>query len=285
MTNALAESKTMAYTTHSARFVIIGLTVTTLLPLSLGCGLAAQGRNVDGVRYFQQGNYPVALARFQEAQRTDPQNPDSYYNLAATLHKIGLQNRDSNSLLQAETFYNTCLNYNPNHVDCYRGLAVLLTETGRTQQAFTLLTNWKNSSPQSADARVELARLSEEVGDNKNAEVYLTEALQIDARNWRALAALGRRRETQGRYQEAIANYQLAQQINPYQPQLAVKVQELSTRVVQGGLPAATVPAGTSTVGNGFGWTNPPGSAPANIIASPVGARLGTVTTPAPRQY
>jgi tetratricopeptide (TPR) repeat protein len=115
-------------------------------PLLLGCGLAAQGRNVDGVRYFQQGNYQLALARFQEAMRTDPQNADSYYNMAATLHKIGLQNRDANSLLQAETFYNTCLNYNPNHVDCYRGLAVLLTETGRTQQAFTLLTRWKDSN-------------------------------------------------------------------------------------------------------------------------------------------
>lgn len=261
------------------------MVICALLPLSAGCGLAAQGRNVDGVRYFQQGNYQVALARFQEAQRTDPQNPDSYYNLAATLHKIGLQNRDSNSLLQAETFYNTCLNYNPNHTDCYRGLAVLLTETGRTQQAFTLLTRWKDSNPQSADARVELARLSEEVGDNRNAEVYLTEALRIDANNWRAVAALGRQREMAGRYQEAIQNYQRAQQLNPYQPQLASKVQELSARVAQGGLPSAPAPGGTTTVGNGFGWTNPPGTAPANIIASPVGARLGTISTPAPRQY
>lgn len=259
--------------------------ICALLPLSVGCGLAAQGRNVDGVRYFQQGNYQVALARFQEAQRTDPQNPDSYYNLAATLHKIGLQNRDSNSLLQAETFYNTCLNYNPNHTDCYRGLAVLLTETGRTQQAFTLLSRWKDSNPQSAEARVELARLSEEVGDNRNAEVYLTEALRIDANNWRAVAALGRQREIAGRYQEAIQNYQRAQQLNPYQPQLASKVQELSARVAQGGLPSAPVNGGTSTAGTGFGWTNPPASAPANIIASPVGARLGTISTPSPRQY
>jgi tetratricopeptide (TPR) repeat protein len=278
----------MPNTTQPARFsapYLAAAVLCALLPLSLGCGLAAQGRNVDGVRYFQQGNYQLAMQRFQEAQRTDPQNPDSYYNLAATLHKSGLQTRDANQLLQAETFYNTCLNYNPNHVDCYRGLAVLLTETGRTQQAFTLLGNWAKTNPQSADARVELARLSEEVGDNKGAENYLTEALRIDTNNWRAMAALGRQRELAGRYQEAIQNYQRAQTLNPYQPQLASKVQELTARVAQGGLPSAASPDSTSTAGNGFGWTIPPGSAPANIIASPVGARLGTINTPPPRQY
>ncbi len=260
------------------------LAICTLLPLSLGCGLAAQGRNVDGVRMFQQGNYQVAMQRFQEAQRTDPQNPDSYYNLAATYHKVGLQNRDANSLQQAETLYNTCLQYNPNHLDCRRALAVLLTETGRTQQAFTMLTQWATSSPQSSDARVELARLSEEVGNNRNAETYLTDALRLDIGNWRAHAALGRQRELAGRYQEAIQNYQRAQQLNPYQPQLAGKVQELSSRVATGALPAGNRSASNSTAGNGYGWTNPPSSAPANIIANPVRSPLGTSSASAPNR-
>lgn len=263
---------------------LAALAICTLLPLSLGCGLAAQGRNVDGVRFFQQGNYPVAMQRFQEAQRTDPQNPDSYYNLAATYHKMGLQNRDANSLQQAETLYNTCLQYNPNHLDCRRGLAVLLTETGRTQQAFTMLTQWATTNPQSADARVELARLSEEVGDNRNAESYLTDALRIDLDNWRAHAALGRQRELAGRYQDAIQNYQRAQAINPYQPQLAGKVQELSSRLAAGGLPPGNTSASNTGAGGSFGWTNPPSSAPANIIANPVRSSLGTSSASAPNR-
>ncbi|QDU27302.1 photosystem I assembly protein Ycf3 [Anatilimnocola aggregata] len=272
---------------------VVALAVCCLLPLSLGCGLAAQGRNVDGVRYFQQGNYPVAMAKFQEAMRTDPQNPDSYYNAAATSHRMGLVNRDANALSQAESLYNTCLSYNPNHVDCRRGLAVLLTETGRTTQAFTMLNDWAAKSPSSADARVELARLSEEVGDNRNAEYYLTEALRLDVGNWRAHAALGRQRELSGNYQQAIVNYQRAQQLNPYQPQLASKVQELTTRMAQGGLSPGALPTGNTqvnttpgTVGP-FQWTNPPSSAPANIIASPARATFGNSASmpAASRQY
>jgi len=268
---------------------LVALAIGCLLPVLLGCGMAAQGRNVDGVRYFQRGNYQVAMQRFQEAQRTDPQNPDSYYNLAATYHRMGLLNRDANSLAQAESLYNTCLQYNANHVDCRRGLAVLLTETGRTTQAFALLNDWAAKNPQSADARVELARLSEEVGDNRNAEYYLNEALKLDVANWRAHAALGRQRELAGNYQQAIQNYQRAQQLNPTQPQLASKVQELSIKLAQGGLTTGNTQVNASAPGaGGFTWTNPPSSAPANIIANPVrGSSLGSSAT-APsmnRQY
>jgi tetratricopeptide (TPR) repeat protein len=254
------------------------------LAMSTGCGLAAQGHNVSGVQYFQQGNYPLALTRFQEAQRTNPQNPDSYYNLAATYHKIGLQTQDRASLQQAESLYNTCLQYNPNHADCRRGLAVLLTETGRTDKAFTMLTQWATTNPQSADARVELARLSEETGNNTNAEQYLTQALQIDTGNWRAHAALGRQRELAGRYQDAMQNYQRAAQLNPYQPQLATKVQELNSKLASASLPVGSAgsTAGASGV-NGYTWTNPPSSAPANIMATPR-TGLGNTSASAPNR-
>src|SRR5215207_3818331 len=101
----------------------------TLLICLAGCRMVSTGRNVDGVRYFQQGQYPVALQRFDAAQTADPRNPDTYYNKAAVLHRMGLVNRDQNSLTQAESLYQQCLSLNPNHVDAHRGLAVLLTET------------------------------------------------------------------------------------------------------------------------------------------------------------
>jgi tetratricopeptide (TPR) repeat protein len=249
-----------------------------LLSGLLGCGLAAQGRNVSGVQSFQRGDYQVAMNSFQEAIRTDSKNPDGYYNLAATYHRLGLQNRDANALSQAESLYNTCLDLNPNHVDCRRGLAVLLTETGRTDKAFTMLNNWATTSPSSADARVELARLSEETGDNRNAEFYLTEALKLDGNNWRAHAALGRQRELAGNYQQALVNYQRAAQLNPYQAQLASKMQELTARMAQNNLTPPNTQTGSTTnpgTGGGFTWSNPIG-APANIIANPVRGGFGT---------
>jgi predicted Zn-dependent protease len=55
------------------------------------------------------------------------------------------------------------------HVEAYRGLAVLLADQGRTQEAFTLLDTWAKKKPMSADAKIELARLCEEFGDRANA--------------------------------------------------------------------------------------------------------------------
>jgi tetratricopeptide (TPR) repeat protein len=210
-----------------------------------GCRMVSTGRNVDGVRFFQQGQYPVALQRFDAAMTIDPRNPDTYYNKAAVMHRMGLASRDQNSLTQAESLYQQALAYDPNHVDAYRGLAVLLTETGRTPEAFNLLNRWAVSSPTSADARVELARLHEEYNQPREAEAALNTALQIDVRNYRALAALGRLRETQGNYAQALQNYQAAYAINRFQPELQAKIASLQSRVspIQQGAAPLTTPA------------------------------------------
>jgi Flp pilus assembly protein TadD len=202
-----------------------------LLALGAGCRMVAQGRNVDGVRYFQQGQYPVALQRFDAALTIDPQNADTYYNKAAVYHRTGLATRDANTLSQAESLYNQCLNLNPNHVDCHRGLAVLLAETGRNDRAFALLRNWTIQSPQNADARVELARLHEESGDSRSAETALNEALALDMRNWRAHAALGRLKEQAGNFPQALQNYNIAYSINRFQPDLQQRIAALQSRV------------------------------------------------------
>jgi tetratricopeptide (TPR) repeat protein len=220
-----------------------------LIACAAGCRMVAQGRNVDGVRYFQQGQYPVALARFDSALTIDPRNPDSYYNKAAVYHRMGLANRDQNLLTQAESLYNQCLDLNPNHVDCYRGLAVLLSETSRNDKAFALLQGWVGRSPQNADARVELARLYEEAGNRQSAELALNEALALDMRNWRAHAALGRLKEQSGDYVQALQNYQLAYSFNRFQPELQRQIAALQSRVspAQAGVAPLGVPSAAGT--------------------------------------
>jgi len=213
-----------------------------------GCRMVSQGRNVDGVRYFQQGQYPVALQRFDAALTIDPRNADTYYNKAAVYHRMGLANRDQNTLTQAESLYNQCLDLNPNHVDCHRGLAVLLSETGRNDKAFALLHNWTVQSPQNAEARVELARLYEESRDPRTAELALNEALALDMRNWRAHAALGRLKEQSGDLPQALQNYQLAYSLNRFQPELQRQIAALQSRVSPaqaGAAPPANTISGT----------------------------------------
>ena len=166
---------------------------------------------------------------------------------------MGLANRDSNTLTQAESLYNQCLNLKPDHVDCHRGLAVLLVETGRTDKAFALLRNWTEQSPQNADARVELARLYEESGDPRSAELALNEGLRLDMRNWRAHAALGRLKEQAGDYPQALQNYQLAYSINRYQPELQQHIAALQSRVSPtqaAGVSPVTAAPNTRSAGN-----------------------------------
>jgi Flp pilus assembly protein TadD len=202
-----------------------------------GCRMWSNSQNCGGVTYYQQGQYQQAAASFQQALATDPTNPDAYYNLAASYHQLAKQSGDQNAWREAERLYNLGLDYAPDHVESYRGLAVLLKETNRQDKAFTLLNNWASSRPQLADARVELARLYEETGDNTKAVTYLSHALQINPNDPRALAALGRMREQSGDVQQALANYQRAYQINPSQPGVAQRLAALQPRSVTTGAP------------------------------------------------
>jgi tetratricopeptide (TPR) repeat protein len=201
-----------------------------------GCGdFAAQGRNAEGVRLFQQAHYQEALRQFQEASYDDPGGADAYYNLAATYHRLGRLEHRQADLNQAECYYNQCLDRDPNHTDCHRGLAVLLAEQGRKDDAFRLIEGWVQRQPTSADAKIELARLNEEFGNRQAAQEQLVEALAADPSNPRALAALGKIREDAGDKAQALANYQRSLDQDNRQPQVASRITAL-----QGG-PASTV--------------------------------------------
>lgn len=233
---------------------VIGLWL--VLSSTGGCRWASSGQNTLGVRLYQQGRYAEALQQFQVAQTTDPQNPDTYYNLASTYHKLGVTQKDQKLIDQAESLYNQCLDLSPNHVDCHRGLAVLLVESGKPDRAFVFMNKWATDNPAMADARVELSRLHQEFGETKLAERYLDEALAMDPNHYRAWAARGQMREASGDLNQALQNYQQSLAINSLQPDLYQRVASLNVRIAQNTL-ATGAPAG--------GWTvqNPQPAAPA----------------------
>jgi tetratricopeptide (TPR) repeat protein len=220
-----------------------------LVCLVSGCSTMSTGQNTHGVRLYQKGDYNAALNQFQKAMTTDPNNADSYYNMAATLHRMGTAKKNPAMLQQAETLYNQCLDRNPDHSDCHRGLAVLLVETNRTDRAFTLLKNWAIRSPQNPEPRIEIARLYEEFGDMATAELQLQQAIQLDQNNPRAWAALASLREGNGDYQQAMANYQRAFSLNNYNTAVANRIAALNkaTGTATGTTPTQP-PGGTRTV-------------------------------------
>lgn len=220
-----------------------------LAALAAGCSqVTSQGLNSEGVRLYQMGNYQQAAATFQRAVASDPRSATGYYNLAASLHKSGKLTGRTEDLAEAERLYNQCLEYDPNHAECYRGLAVLLTETNRQDAAFRLLEGWAARSPQLADPRIELARLWEETNRVDQASAQLVNALAIDPHNARALTALGRLREVSGDRAQALANYQRSLAINRFQPEVQTRVAALQASGA--GLPASPLvtPPTTRTV-------------------------------------
>lgn len=209
-----------------------------------GCKFAAQSKNTEGVRLYQAGQYMAALQKFQDARVTSPKDSDSYYNMAATYHQLAKQQGNQEYYQQAETLYNQCLDLSKDHVECHRALAVMLVETGRQDAAFRLLQNWTTNNPQSADARVELARLYQEFGDPQTAQVQLQSALQLDQNNARAWAALGSLREAEGNLAQAMDNYRRSLSLNGQQPAVASRVAALNQSV---GGTGATWPGDTRT--------------------------------------
>lgn len=206
-----------------------------------GCRWNSTGQNTLGVRLYQQGRYNEALQQFQIAQQSDPSNPDAYYNLAATYHRLGVDSKDANLIEQSESLYNQCLDLYPNHVDCHRGLAVLLVESGRRDKGLLLLTRWAKDNPGLSDARVELARLHQELGDTKLAEQYLDEALAINPNDYRAWTARGQMREAAGDLGQAMQNYQHSLAINGLQGDLIQRTAALNVRIAQNAM-AGTLP-------------------------------------------
>jgi tetratricopeptide (TPR) repeat protein len=196
-----------------------------------GCQWAASGQNSQGAKLYQQGHYTAAMQEFQKAIASDPKNADGYYNLAATTHRLGLQRNDSSLMGQSEALYNQCLDHDANHVECHRGLAVLLIDTGRPDRAFALMKNWAAQNPTFAEPRIELARLYQEANEPQTALKYLEDAVQQDANNARAWLALGRLRESSGDLPQALQNYQRSLAINGMQPMVTERVAALSRQI------------------------------------------------------
>ncbi len=216
------------------RWAILGVLLAVAAGLA-GCGrMAARGLNAEGVRLYDQGQYQLALERFQRAAGRDPQSADAYYNLASTYHRMGSASRQQALLAQAEHYYHRSLDKNANHQDSYRGLAVLLVEEERSPAAFRLLHNWVNQSPGMAEPKYELARLYDEFGDRQAAKGYLLEALAIDHTNPRVLTALGYLREQMGEPRQALENYKRSLQYNNSQPEVAMRVASLQAALQPG---------------------------------------------------
>ena len=131
-----------------------------LVVLLAGCGGLARNENAQGVRLYQQGNYLGAVNHFQQSLARQPGNPDTFYNLGATYHQQSKLFGRPADAQAAEQYYHLCLARNPSHEACQRGLAVLLVEQQRGDEAIGQLNAWARSPPTNPAPHIELARLA-----------------------------------------------------------------------------------------------------------------------------
>ena len=266
---------------------IINRAMIGLLYITVSSGCSRMAQNGTGVTLYQQGRFSEALQNFEQAKQTDPTNPDTYYNLASTYHRLGTAAKDQKMLDNAEAIYNQALELSPNHVECHRALAVLLVETNRSDKAFTLLKRWAQRSPNVSDARVELAKLHQEFNQTKISEQYLDEALAMDPNNARAWAERGRLRENSGELMQAVQNYQQSIAINSVQPELYQRIGALNVRLTQNVLSSsASSIAGTTATPGSIG--NPAvklGSSPGTSLNALAPSPTNSASNPAQSRY
>ena len=218
-------------TTRCERALLVSLAAAFSLCVA-GCGsFTAGGKNSDGVQLYQQGQYQAAIEKFQEAANANPNDPDAAYNLGRVYHRLAAVENDPRAAAQAEQFYRIAIDHDSNHAEAHRALAVFYVEQGESNKAFNLLGEWAMRRPDVADPRIELARLHEEFQDTAAAKEQLLEALAIDHENPRTLAALGRLREANGEYAQALNNYRKSLEQDRFQPQLASRITALQGTV------------------------------------------------------
>ena len=226
-----------------------------------GCGGIARNDNAAGVQLYQQGNYLGAVDHFQQALAKQPGNADCFYNLGATYHQQGKLFGRPADQQTAEQYYHLCLARNPNHDACQRGLAVLLVEEDRRDEAMAQLQQWAQRQPANPNPQIEMARLCQEHGDLREAENHLIDSLAIAPDNPRVLVALGQIRESEGDASQALSNYNRALAIDPRQPTVATRAATLAA-AQQGtsrlaAMPAAAVPLSPAV----YAAPTPPGNA------------------------
>lgn len=221
-----------------------------VFPVLLSGGCTMYSKNAEGLRYFGQARYAEALTAFTAAQNSDPNNPDTYYNIAATYHqsgKVSLQQGQTAAALrqyeQAIQNYRFCLTKEPNHTAAYRGLATLYMECQNADAAFQTLIGWQQQNPVSAEPKIELARLYQEFAQicliqrrddvakecQDTAVKMLQSVLAAEPNHFRALRALGYLKEQTGDISGAVADYQRSLQVNPSQKDLESRLAALQS--------------------------------------------------------
>jgi tetratricopeptide (TPR) repeat protein len=220
-------------TTDNRQLTTLLWTGVFFLALS-GCVTMEEQRlkelNDDGLSMFEHGNYTAASESFEAALALTPQNPGLLYNLGQCYDRMG-------DWRKAEQYYLTCLQVDPKHHRARHAQVALLYRTGRQAEADRIIQDWLTQQPDLAEAYVLDAWRLRQDKALPQAQARLQQALSLEPNNRHALIELGIVYEMLAMPERALTLYERALMVDPHQPEIAQRVEDMRAKGIKRPLP------------------------------------------------
>jgi len=168
---------------------------------------SAMGLLSQALVFVYKGNAEDALAYFEKAQQVDPGNPEVLFQKAWALENHGM-------LKQAEQTYRDILVERPNFWPAYNNLGVILSREAKYDEAAKAFAAAGAAAPKVAQPMANLAQTYLELSKRPEARAALNESL-ARAESEDSYLALGDMDFEDGKYSNALADYQHAGKLNP----------------------------------------------------------------------
>jgi tetratricopeptide (TPR) repeat protein len=197
---------------------------------NLGYVLAAQGRNNEAIKHYQQAlefnpsfadcannlgtvylhqeQLDKALDYYRRALAINPDFGEVYNNMAILFTKQG-------KTAEAIEYYRKAIELNPNRAEFYNNLANLLATSGRTPEAMPLFEKALEVDPDNAKVHYNLANIAFAHGQWQEAIEHYQQALKQMPDSVHAHYQLGLALERRGRIAAAMAQLQTVVQLDP----------------------------------------------------------------------
>ncbi|MCZ6526944.1 MAG: tetratricopeptide repeat protein [Gammaproteobacteria bacterium] len=176
--------------------------------------------NLYGVLSSQTNRPELARQLLAQAIANDDTNANFHYNLANVLLESGEDDK-------AEAHYRRALDLDPEQLDAWVNLGVLLCRTDRLTAAVDCFKRAMQVQPESMQALENLSQCLAKLGRDDEAEQCFQELLQVQPDNLDAWIGLVCVTHRLGRKQAALELADQVQQNTPQQPQLCFRLSEM----------------------------------------------------------